>query len=362
MNIIEYVKNIRPRKAEAYYFKLISEHEKRKRYYLEQADKTEDKATRYIYIVEAAAQEGFINGYRECLIFLNEYCTEETMDKFDYPTDKVTKNLFSLDTEQLEAGGCIRMTNKADKKSGKEVGAYFKLDLSKTGGLKLSRNITEYDKRIYLACDTLYKQYETNGEAVFNIRDVLRVLGNQNPAESQIRTAADSVIRLLNTGYCYDNSGEVGRYKKYKEYNFYSTVLPAEVLETESGGSSNIFIKMLTRPKLQIIAAERGQMVTFPLAALNLPFRSTDFTEKLNDYILQRVAEIKRGLNNTLNLQSLYKDLKIPTKYKDLSERRNAGVLRKRAKTYTKRYLVHLKETGVIADFWEVPTGFKIIP
>lgn len=280
-----------------------------------------------------------------------------------YPLDKVNGNIWNFlePTDEDENGNLnlqIDTASQGAKAKGKEAIIAVFINFDGLDGLELTKQLTTYDKRVYVAAAALYLA----GNETFTFAQIYNTMGNKGrPSAAQLKKIDESITKMGATRVAIDNKQEVKINRRYGRFDYDSPILPFERIRAYINNKfSEGAIHLYTEPPLIKFAADRGQITTFSKRLLESPQSKTDANLRLEDYLLDRIGHMKSAKS------------KAPRKmlYSTIFER--CGITEKkqkqRAPAKIRAYLEYYKTvpdngTGQpwIAGFSEDSTGVTII-
>ncbi len=277
----------------------------------------------------------------------------KSTDSLQYPIDKVNNKAWRL---LEESDGTGQLTFALEKRgSTKEANAIYSIDFSNLENeLQITRKLTAFDKRVYVAIGSLYNA----GNEVMTLTQVYSCMGNAGrPCSNDIKNINDSITKLSGARIHLDNIGETNVYKTRRKFEYDGQLLYMERISAYVNGQFvDGAIHPLREPPLIEFARKRGQITTIERKVLESPLRKTEGNLKLDDYLLEAIATMKNKAekkapwNNKILYATIYRE-------NGITERKE----RSRAIDKIRKYLEHYKKTGFIADFKEQFEGVTIV-
>lgn len=213
----------------------------------------------------------------------------------EYPLDKPNAALWNyLDTAaHADKNGQIGFAVERSG-SGKEITTYYSIDFEAIEGLTVSKVLTPYDKRVYIAAAGLFAA----GNEVETATQIHMAMGNTTrPSPAQIDKINASIDKMAFARITLDNTEEATAYKKEKilfKYDGY--LLPCERVSAYINGQlTETAIHLLRMPPLISFAKQRGQITTIPIKLLASPVNKTEDNLIIEDYLLERIFHMKNG-------------------------------------------------------------------
>lgn len=261
-----------------------------------------------------------------------------------YPLDKVTGNLWGLiPGEKAE----LKAESDSDSSRGKQASIYVLLDFEemKGTGVTISRTLTSYDKRVFIAAANLKEQ----GHDTVTTAQIYEAMGNKGrPAASQRQKILKSLETMSVCRVTLDNTEEAKLYTKYDRVNRTFYLLPITI---DKGYVNGLIvddaITIMELPRLFIFAKNRGQIASTPVALLESPISQTEANLLLEDYLLTRILRMKNAVKQRkknvitrILLETVYKNCAITDKHK-----------RSRAADKIDRLLQHYQKQGLIKGY-----------
>lgn len=273
-------------------------------------------------------------------------------DLIEYPLDKPNSYIWNLLEENT--GGQLKFNYEIDmlpKNSDIQTTAIYSINFEELGdNLKISKKLTPFDKRVYIAVSALFNA----GNEVITLTQIYYAMGyTGKPAEKQITRINDAVEKLRKSYITFDNENEAQSISNYPRFKYNGYLLPIEsITATINGKLTESAIKMFREPPLMTFAKQRNQVTTITIKLLQSPVNKTDANLAIDDYLLERISKEKRkGVKSCrLLYETIYKRANITQKMQ-----------RKRAPEKIRKYLGYYKQQGFIKDYSEQPDGITII-
>lgn len=276
-------------------------------------------------------------------------------DKIDYPLDKPNKKIWDLlantkFNKQLQLDTITIDTSKG--KNHHEAGIIYGIDFDKLAesepNLSITRQLTQFDKRVYIAAAAIYNA----GNEVTTVTQIHKQMGNtKQPTAAQAKKINNSLTKMGGARIYINNTAEAKIYKNYPVFKYDASLLPFErVTASVNGGESETAIHFFREPPLMDFARGRKQITTLDLKLLASPISKTEANLAIDDYLLERISHIKKGKANPKILyETLYKNCKITTPKQ-----------KQRAPEKIARYLDHYCKCGFIKDYKPEADGVRI--
>ena len=288
--------------------------------------------------------------------------TTHPVDSADFPLDKVNANVWKLleDTpsgqygfyfgddfvEVDEESGTIdidfNVASTKDKDSrGLSLPVTYCIDFSDLES-SITKKLEPYDKRVCIAVAALFNE----GFEIMTLQQIYNAMGYVGTAgKTDKEKINDSITKMGGAKLHLSNSVEAGFYNR-SEIVYDSPVVPMERMQALVNGQVvESAIHVFREPPPITFAKERGQFTTVTVNLLNSPLNKTSSNIRLEDYLIERIAHIKRGAGKTPNrmlFDTIYKNAGIQTKKQ-----------KQRAPEKIEKLLRHYKACGFI-------TGYKI--
>lgn len=229
-----------------------------------------------------------------------------------YPIDKVNASLWGLISPKEKTP--LKAESDEDSKKGKQANIYVLLDFDELDGVKISRQLTSYDKRVFIAVANLKAQ----GHDTITAWQVYNAMGGvSRPKKDTIEKIIQSIETLSKCRVTIDNTEEAKLYTRYDRVKATFYLLPTEIC---SGYAKGIIvenaIKVLEIPKLFTFAEQKRQLTTVPLRLFESPISKTEANLLLEDYLFIRIARMKNSpqITRTILLEKIYQKCNITSK------------------------------------------------
>ena len=275
-------------------------------------------------------------------------------DSLEYPIDKINANIWedlaaaSKDSPNGQLAFAVEKTG-----SRKEATIFYSInfdELEKLDGLKLTKALTPFDKRVYIAVNAIYAQsgqYMSAGQ-------VFAAMGNTGkPSKKQLEKVNESLTKMGAARVYLDNGQEIGVNKGYKHFRYDAPLLPFERVNAYINNALvESAIHLFREPPLMTFAKERNQITTITKKLLESPVNKTEGNLRIDDYLIERIARMKSGKGKTsrkMLYSTIYEKCQIKTR---LQRHRTPETIR--------RYLDYYKECDYIAGYTEEQDGITI--
>lgn len=275
-------------------------------------------------------------------------------DSLEYPIDKINSNIWEDLTEAAknDPNGQIRFALEKVG-SNQEATAVYSInfdELEKLDGLKLTKSLTPFDKRVYIAVNAIYAQ---NGR-IMSAGQIFTAMGNTGkPSKKQLEKVNDSLTKMGAARIYLDNTQEIGVNKGYKHFKYDAPLLPFERVSAYINNALvDSAVHLFREPPLMTFAKERNQITTITKKLLESPVNKTEANLRIDDYLIERIARMKSGRGKTsrkMLYSTIYEKCQIKTKMQ-----------RQRAPETIRRYLDYYKECKYITDYKEEADGITI--
>ena len=276
------------------------------------------------------------------------------VDTLHYPLDKPNNKIWGL-LETADQSGQIRFdiitTKKGDKKN--EAVIYYGINFDALDALdcKITRQLTPFDKRCYIAAAALWN----GGNQVITATQIYKMMGNRGqPKSDDVKKINDSITKMGAARVYIDNEKESKVYKNYRHFRYDAPLLPFERI---SAFQNNMFtdsaIRLFREPPLITFAKERNQVTAIEQKVLESPINKTDANLMLEDYLLERIGHMKSDKSKApdrILYSTLYEKCGIKTRLQ-----------RSRLPDKVKRYLEHYKGCGHISGYSMEKDGVRIV-
>lgn len=262
--------------------------------------------------------------------------TAKRADSIEYPLDKVNSQIWSL----LEEDTSGQLTLKAEKfGSDKPLNIYYAIDFDALeGDITISRRLTAYDKRAYIAVSALYNA----GNSVVTMTQIYYAMGyTGKPGSKDLERINGAVTKMMGARIYVNNEQEASSYK-YLRFVYDGSLLPAErATAVINGKFTDAVIHVFREPPVITFAKQRKQITTIDVKLLQSPMNKTDQNLLLDDYLIERIARAKKRCKRQKIL------------FRTLYERVGASTAKQKQRIPEKveKYLEHYKQCGMIMGY-----------
>lgn len=274
--------------------------------------------------------------------------------KLDYPVDKPNNNIWHY-WESNTVDGQLKLwfdTNTARPELDTIVTYHAYFDALPEA--HLSKQLTPYDKRVYIAAAALYNA----GNTVVSMRQIFRAMGNKTePNAKQLQLISDSLTKMMFTRIVIDNEREATAYGKGEEYRFKfdgALLHINRITKTKINGAFvDGAIRILEEPALVAFARQRKQITTIKRELLESPISKTEGNLAIDDYLIENIGQMKNEKskrNNRILYDTICSICKLTGRMQKL-----------RLRDKVKIYLTHYQSCGFIKGFTEQADGVTIV-
>lgn len=307
------------------------------KFYLEEADKNkEDESPDPVTLYRFIEAENPNNTTLPVIL-------TKKIQEIAYPLDKVNSFFWGLIPGEQ---AILKAESDRDSRKGKEANIYVLIDFDdmKGTGVTISRPLTSYDKRVFIAAANLKEQ----GHDTVTTTQIYEAMGNRGrPSAQQRQKILKSIETMSLCRVTLDNSEEAAMYTNYDKVNRMFYLLPTNIDRGYVNGLVvDDAIQIMELPKLFIFAKKRGQFASTTVALLESPISQTEANLQLEDYLLTRISRMKNAkkrkkpVTTTILLDTVYKNC-------DMNDRKKKS----RAADKIERLLQHYKKQGFITGF-----------
>lgn len=266
-------------------------------------------------------------------IKLPPHYTIRHADHLPYPLDRPNRIiwLMKMTLEEQQEGKWERAikTNTQHPEATVDCGIYS--DFDKLDGLTITKQLTPYDKLVYVAAATLFNA----GNDVFSVTQIHKAMGNEGqPAPNQIQQINDSLTKMGAARIYLDNKNELKVNKGYKRFKYDGDLLPFERISAYINGKlTDAAIHLFREPPLITFARERKQITSLPRTLLQVPISKTIANLTIEDYLLTRIGRMnhpKSKISRKMLFSTIYEECgitdkkqkqRVPRKIKECLER-----------------------------------------
>lgn len=259
------------------------------------------KHFKLLYGIVKKAKEAFEVGKDRSLL---PQISSKKITELQYPLDKVNASLWGLILPKEKTA--LKAESDKDGKKGKQANIYVLLDFDELDGIKISRQLTSYDKRVFIAVANLKAQ----GHDTITAWQVYTAMGGvSRPKKDTIEKIIQSIETLSKCRVTIDNTEEAKLYTKYDRVKATFPLLTTKICSGYANGKIvDNAITVSEVPDLLTFAEKRGQLTTVPLRLFESPISKTEANLLLEDYLFNRIARMKNSpkITRTILLETIY--------------------------------------------------------
>ena len=178
-------------------------------------------------------------------------------DTLSLPLDKVNSSIWRLISQQKENGqiGVDLEAVTSKKGSKKEAVVYAGISFDEADGMRITRQIDPYDKRVYIAVGGLFN----GGNSIFSASQIYRAMGNDGqPSSADVQRINASLDKMGTARLYVDSTQETTVNKGYKSFKYDAPLLPFERMTAYIDNTlCEVAIHLFREPPLITFAKER---------------------------------------------------------------------------------------------------------
>lgn len=274
----------------------------------------------------------------------------KNIDNVLFPLDAPNKNVWNS-IRYDQASGQFQFD--FDTLGNNKPGVYIAINFNEltAQGVKLSKSLSPYEKRVYIIASSLYSY----GNQMFTARHVAIILhGTKKPSDRQVQNVSDAIKKLRFTNIMINNEAEREAGAKYERFIYDGYLLPAVTVKNVrlNGKLTDEAIKVLEMPPLIRFAKERRNITTLNARILDTPGTKNNSQIEIDDYLISIIAPAKnKNLDRT--------EVKFETIETELKPDLSHGAERFYKKI--RETLKHFVNTGYILTFKEKKDRFEML-
>lgn len=272
------------------------------------------------------------------------------MENVLLPLDKVNSVVWSFPGEPPKGIFPVK-SEKAGSSKQVNILCGISFDgLKKSGNNSISKKLTAYDERVYIAIASLFDA----GRDLITLDQIHKIMGNTTRATNKQRLRiSEAIEKMCAVRISIDNQQEINANYQYPREQYNGQLLYAESIKTF--GKDNVTlteerIHILSEPRLLTFAKLRSQVQPVPLPAIAGTLSQTEQTLAVEHYVLKRISRYKSGHGNERILyDTIAREANIP-----------AGSARKRLPEKVCTLLEHYKTVGFIGSYSSDKSGVTV--
>lgn len=255
-----------------------------------------------IWIVEKAEQRKAEFDEAEKAITDVELAAEELpriisnpTDLLTYPLDKPNSRIWNLITG-ADANGQIALeidtTSDSNRRKGREAIISYALSFADLEpGMKITRQTTPFDKRVYIAAAALYNA----GNHIVTATQIYKMMGNRGqPNKDDVKKINNSLDKMGPARVYIDSTQEVKVNKGYTAFKYDGPLLPFERVSAYINNTlAESAVHLFREPPLITFARSRKQITSVSRKLLESPISKTDANLMIEDYLIERISHMR---------------------------------------------------------------------
>lgn len=223
-----------------------------------------------------------------------------------YPTDKVNCHLWG--NLRIGKQTILKAESDRDRARGKRADIIAMLNFEELDGVKISRPLTIYDKRVFIAVANLVNE----GQYIITPTQIYRAMGSPTTTklnQTDKEKILESLSVLVRARVFIDNTTEAKLYG-YDQIKGDFPLLAASIVTAYVDGQlTEGALEIAEFPKLFQFSIDRGQITTVPIKLLESPISKTKANMTLEDYLIRRISQMNnpnKKVPNKILLSTLY--------------------------------------------------------
>lgn len=273
--------------------------------------------------------------------------TSKLSDIF-YPIDKVNSELWNCFS--IGENTPLKAESDKDSRKGKQASIYVMLDFNELDGVKISRPLTSFDKRVFIAISNKREA----GQEILTFSQIYEAMGGISRPDKSIRDRIiESIETMSRAIVSIDTTEENKIYPRLDKIVWESQLLHIEKVKGYSRGQiTDYAIRIIETPKLYLFAKQRNQITSAPLELFESPISKTEANLSLEDYIFPRIARMRNStkISRTILIETVCQKCNITTKKQ-----------RQRLPGKIERYLKHYVSVGWIKAYKLTDKSIEIV-
>ena len=253
----------------------------------------------------------------------------------------------------LPIGKPVKLKAESDKdnRKGKTADIITMLNFEELDGVKISRPLTIYDKRVFIAVANLVNE----GQYILTPTMIDKAMGattKTNAADKE--KILESLAALVRARVTIDNTTEAKLYGYERIKGDFPFLAASIVTAYVDGQLTEGALQVAELPKLFQFSINREQVTTIPIKLLESPISKTKANMTLEDYLIKRISQMnnpKKKVPHKILLSTLYEKC-------DIKERKQRARL---VKDKLPALLNHYVKTGYIKSYTLDSTHITII-
>ena len=272
--------------------------------------------------------------------------TARVSQRLEFPLDKVNSKIWNL--LETPTGQQLAFSMLPKRKSGIDKDVIYSLDFSEVEKeLSISKKLEPYDKLVYIAIGSLFSA----GFETITLRQIYAQMGKDGRASTDDLSKINNSITKMTAARLYLNNGiEASRAKNRTTFVYDGALLPMKRIQAFVNGQlSESAIRLLDEPPMITFAKQRQQITTIKRSLLATPLNQTNQNIALQNYLIERIAHIKKGsLSNKILYKTIFENIGI------------TGKQQKRALPKITKLLEHYQKEGFIKSYKVEKDGVSI--
>lgn len=273
--------------------------------------------------------------------------TSKLSDIF-YPIDKVNSELWNCFS--IGENTPLKAESDKDSRKGKQASIYVMLDFNELDGVKISRPLTSFDKRVFIAISNKREA----GQEILTFSQIYEAMGGISRPDKSIRDRIiESIETMSRAIVSIDTTEENKIYPRLDKIVWESQLLHIEKVKGYSRGQiTDYAIRIIETPKLYLFAKQRNQITSAPLELFESPISKTEANLSLEDYIFPRIARMRNStkISRTILIETVCQKCNITTKKQ-----------RQRLPGKIEKYLKHYVSVGWIKAYKLTEKSIEIV-
>ncbi len=225
------------------------------------------------------------------------------IDYINYPLDKPNKELWRA--LEISPNGQLALACETGQKNNEDVVVFCSVSWDDPN-TKITKHLTEWDKRVYIAISSLF----AGGNKTFTIGQIYKTMGNDgSPSTAQARKINDSLTKMGTARLYISNKSEIEAGYNYPPFEYDENFLYFKRVSVIVNGIKTTGIFLKEEPPLMSFARGRNQITPINLELLKSPISKTEANLRIDDYLLEYIGHLRKNkkLSNKITFDTLCK-------------------------------------------------------
>ena len=242
-----------------------------------------------------------------------------SVDHIILDLNKISQVAFNSEKNNVLYQDSLKKIAMEKKGSNKEINTLvainFDFNKLREKGLSIHGNekLTPFDRIVLDAITTLFVDGQNKYISTNMIFRIMTGDKNRRISPNYAEEINNSIAKLMCSQIIIKANEEAIMYPKLKNFEYRSSILPAEMAKAKLNGTEIACIRVDREPPLYLYANHKNQISKIELALIQKPFEGKIHENKesltILYYLVRRIIALKRNMSHIIKYETIYNEL-----------------------------------------------------